>query len=78
MKKTLRQGIITVHMNQNTATVGLTENGPYELTLPGNSSFHKVLNLFRLFGEFHIVYQTTGKLIEKKVDFSIVKNIEHS
>ena len=31
-------------------TGGLTENGPYEFVLTGDSSFHKILNLSRLFG----------------------------
>ena len=36
-------------------TGGLTETGPYEFSLNGDSSFHKSLNLSRLFGELHLV-----------------------
>ena len=39
---------------------GLTENGPYEFVLSGDSSFHKILNFSRLFGEFHLVNPPTG------------------
>ena len=59
-------------------TGGLTDNGPYELTLSGDSSFHKILNLSRLFGEFHLVDPTLGELIDKTVDDSFVNNIGHS
>ena len=59
-------------------TGGLTENGPYEFTLSGDSSFHKILNLSRLFGEFHLIDPTTGELIEETVDVSFVNNIGHS
>ena len=41
-------------------TGGRADNGPYEFTLSGDSSFHKILNLCRLFGEFHLVDPTTG------------------
>ena len=59
-------------------TGGLTDNGPYEFTLSGDSSFHKILNLSRLFGEFHLVDPTSGELIEETVDVSFVNNIGHS
>ena len=59
-------------------TGGLTDNGPYEFTLSGDSSFHKILNLSRLFGEFHLVDATSGELIDKTVDVSFVNNIGHS
>ena len=59
-------------------TGGLTESGPYEFTLSGDSSFHKILNLSRLFGEFHLVNPTTGELVEEAVEVSIVNNIGHS
>ena len=59
-------------------TGGLTDNGPYEFTLSGDSSFHKILNLSRLFGEFHLVDPTSGELIDKTVDVSFVNNIGHS
>ena len=57
---------------------GLTENGPYEFVLSGDSSFHKVLNFSRLFGEFHLVDPTSGELIDTNVDASFVNNIGHS
>ena len=41
-------------------TGGLTENGPYEFVLTGDSSFHKVLNLSRLFGDFHLLDPSSG------------------
>ena len=43
---------------------GLTEDGPYEFTLTGDSSFHKILNLSRLFGEFHLIDRTANDLIK--------------
>ena len=57
---------------------GLTENGPYEFVLNGDSSFHKILNFTRLFGEFHLVDPATGNLIDDTVDVSFVNNIGHS
>ena len=48
-------------------TNGLTENRPYEFTLSGDSSFHKILNLSRFFGEYQIVGPTSGDLIDKAV-----------
>ena len=57
---------------------GLTENGPYEFVLSGDSSFHKIWNFSRLFGEFHLVDSVTGKLITDAVDVSFVNNIGHS
>ena len=57
---------------------GLTENGPYEFVLSGDSSFHKILNFSRLFGEFHLVDPVTGELITDAVDVSFVNNIGHS
>ena len=59
-------------------TGGLTDNGPYEFTLSGDSSFHKILILSRLFGEFHLIDPTSGELIDKTVDVSFVNNIGHS
>ena len=59
-------------------TGGLTDNGPYEFSLTGDSSFHKILNLTRLFGEFHLLDPTSGELIEEVVDVSFVNNIGHS
>ena len=59
-------------------TGGLTEDGPYEFTLNGDSSFHKILNLSRLFGEFHLIDPTTNELIKNAVDVSFVNNIGHS
>ena len=59
-------------------TGGLTDNGPYEFSLTGDSSFHKILNLTRLFGEFHLLDPTSGELIEEAVDVSFVNNIGHS
>ena len=59
-------------------TGGLTEDGPYEFTLTGDSSFHKILNLSRLFGEFHLIDATTNDLIKDAVDVSFVNNIGHS
>ena len=59
-------------------TGGLTDNGPYEFSLTGDSSFHKILNLTRLFGEFHLLDPTTSELIEEAVDVSFVNNIGHS
>ena len=59
-------------------TGGLTEDGPYEFTLAGDSSFHKILNLSRLFGEFHLIDPTTNDLIKDAVDVSFVNNIGHS
>ena len=35
------------------STGGLIDNGPYEFELSGDSSFHKILYLSRLPGEFH-------------------------
>ena len=49
-------------------TGSLTEDGPYEFTLNGDSSFHKILNSSRLFGEFHLVDLTTNELINKHID----------
>mgnify|MGYP007092506502 CR=1 FL=1 len=57
---------------------GLTENGPYEFILNGDSSFHKILNFSRLFGEFNLVDPVSGELIEDSVDVSFVNNIAHS
>ena len=59
-------------------TGGLTEDGPYEFTLTGDSSFHKILNLSRPFGEFHLIDPTTNDLIKDAVDVSFVNNIGHS
>ena len=59
-------------------TGGVTEQGPYEFFLAGDSSFHKVLNLSRLFGEFHLVDPNSGELIDNNVDVSFVNNIGHS
>ena len=59
-------------------TGGLTENGPYEFVSTGDSSFHKILNLSRLFGEFHLVDPTSGELINANADVSFVNNIGHS
>ena len=59
-------------------TGGITENGPFEFSLAGDSSFHKVLNLSRLFGEFHLVDPVSGELITNGVDVSFVNNIGHS
>ena len=59
-------------------TGGLTENGPYEFVLTGDSSFHKILNLSRLFGEFHLLDPTSGELISAETDVSFVNNIGHS
>ena len=59
-------------------TGGLTDNGPYEFSLTGDSSFHKILNLTRLFGEFHLLDPASGELIEEAVDVSFVNNIGHS
>ena len=59
-------------------TGGLTENGPYEFVLSGDSSFHKILNLSRLFGEFHLIDPSTGNLIDAETDVSFVNNIGHS
>ena len=59
-------------------TGGLTENGQYELTLSGDLSFHKILNLSRLFDEFHLIGPTTGNLIDERIDVSFVNNIGHS
>ena len=46
--------------------------------LTGDSSFHKILNLSRLFGEFHLVDPTSGELIDGDADVSFVNNIGHS
>ena len=59
-------------------TGGLTETGPYEFSLNGDSSFHKILNLSRLFGEFHLVGPVSGELIANNTDVSFVNNIGHS
>ena len=59
-------------------TGGLTENGPYEFVLSGDSSFHKILNLSRLFGENHLIDPSTGNLIDAETDVSFVNNIGHS
>ena len=59
-------------------TGGLTETGPYEFSLNGDSSFHKILNLSRLFGEFHLVDPVSGELIANDTDVSFVNNIGHS
>ena len=59
-------------------TGGLTENGPYEFVITGDSSFHKILNFSRLFGEFNLVDPASGDLIENTVDVSFVNNIGHS
>jgi len=59
-------------------TGGISENGPFEFSLAGDSSFHKVLNLSRLFGEFHLVDTVSGELINNAVDVSFVNNIGHS
>ena len=59
-------------------TGGLNQQGPYEFCLAGDSSFHKVLNLSRLFGEFHLVDPVSGELISNTVDVSFVNNIGHS
>ena len=56
-------------------TGGLTEDGTYEFTLTGDSSFHKILSLSRLFGEFHLIDPTTNDLIKDAVDVSFVNNI---
>ena len=59
-------------------TGGLTENGPYEFILSGDSSFHKILNFSRLFGECHLVDPVSNNLIDKDIDVSFVNNIGHS
>ena len=59
-------------------TGGLTETGPYEFSLNGDSSFHKILNLSRLFGEFHLVDPVSGELIENNTGVLFVNNIGHS
>ena len=59
-------------------TVGLTDNAPYESTLSGGSSFHKVLNLSRLFGDFDLLDPMTVELNDETVDLSFVNNIGHS
>ena len=59
-------------------TGGLTENGPYEFVITGDSSFHKILNFSRLFGEFNLVDPASGDLIDNTVDVSFVNNIGHS
>ena len=59
-------------------TGGLSDNGPYEFTLSGDSCFDKILNLYRLFWEFHLVDPTAGELIGETVDVSFVNNIGHS
>ena len=59
-------------------TGGLTETGPYEFSLNGDSSFHKILNLSRLFGEFHLVDPISNELIDNNTDVSFVNNIGHS
>ena len=59
-------------------TGDLADNGPYEFTLSEDSSFHKILNLARLFGVFQLVDPTTGKLIDETVCVSFVNNIGHS
>ena len=53
----------------------LTNNGPYELTISGDSFFHKILKLSRLCEEFHLVDPTSDELIDKTVDVSFVNNI---
>merc|ERR1712074_108965 len=52
--------------------------GPYEFTLSGDSSFRKILNLSRLFGEFHLIDPITSELIEETADVSFVNNIGNS
>ena len=59
-------------------TGGLTENGPYEFVLTGESSFHKILNLSRLFGEFHLLDPSSGEQISGETGVSFVNNIGHS
>jgi hypothetical protein len=61
-----------------TPTGGLSQNGPFEFVLTGESSFHKVLNLSRLFGEFNLVDYNSGELIKKEDNVSFVNNIGHS
>ena len=56
----------------------LTENGPYEFVLTGNSSFNKILSFSRLFGEFHSLDPSTGEPISAETDVSFVNNIGHS
>ena len=46
--------------------------------LTGDSSFHKILNLSRLFGEFHLLDPSSGELISGETDVSFVNNIGHS
>ena len=58
-------------------TGGLTENGSYEFVLTGDSSFHKILNSSRLFGEFHLLDPSSGDLISTETDVSFVNNIGH-
>ena len=55
-----------------TPTGGLSQNGPYEFVLTGESSFHKILNLTRLFGEFHLVDCNSGELIKKMIMFRLL------
>ena len=57
---------------------GLTDSGPYEFVITGDSSFHKILNLSRLFGEFILVDPISGNLIDDTVDVSFVNNLGHS
>ena len=51
--------LITVNDVYISPNRGRTENGPYEFVLTGDSSFHKILNFSRLFGEFHLVDPAT-------------------
>ena len=74
----LDSSLITGNDVHISPTGGLTEDGPYEFTLNGDSSFHKILNLSRLFGEFHLIDPTTNELIKNAVDVSFVNNIGHS
>ena len=59
-------------------TGGLTENGPYEFVITGYSSLHKIPNLSRLFGEFHLLDPSCGELISSETDVSFVNNFGHS
>ena len=59
-------------------TCGLSENGPFEFVLSGDSSFHKILNFTRLRGEFHLVNPANDNLIDDNVDVSFVNTLGHS
>ena len=77
-RQSIDQSLITGNDIYISPNGGLTENGPYEFILNGDSSFHKILNFTRLFGEFHLVDPISGELINENVDVSFVNNIGHS